>query len=78
MKTASLREMTREELAQRKSDLREEYFNLQMRRTLKPLDNPVRLREIRREIARIETVLTEDARGIRSLSDTKVDILGKK
>lgn len=78
MKVATLREMTREELAQRRNDLKEEYFNLQMRRTLKPLDNPVRLREIRREIARIETITTEDSRGIRTLSETKVDILEKK
>lgn len=78
MKTTTLRDMTREELQQQMRDLQEERFNLQMRRTLKPLDNPVRLRQIRRDLARIETILNEDARGIRALAESKVDILKQK
>ncbi len=78
MKISSLRDMTREELKVKKSDLAEEQFNLLMRRTLKPLDNPIRLREIRRDSARIETILAEDEKGIRQITETKVDILQKK
>ncbi len=77
-KITALRDMTHDELSQRSKELKDEMFNLQMRRTLKPLDNPLRLRFIRRELARINTVLAEDRRGIRSISDAKVSLLGEK
>ena len=58
----SLREfkdMTREELDQRLRDLREEVFNLRFRNSMRQLDNPLKIRHARREIARIETLLRE-------------------
>ncbi|MCH9030959.1 MAG: 50S ribosomal protein L29 [candidate division Zixibacteria bacterium] len=76
MKISSLRDYTRDELEHRERDLKEEMFNLQMRRTMKPLDNPLRLRLIRRELARIATIVTEDRRGIRTITDTRVSVLG--
>jgi large subunit ribosomal protein L29 len=69
--------MTREELLQRKVDLLEEKFNLNMRLSIKPLDNPLRLRLVHREVARIETVLNEDRLDIRKLADQKTSILGQ-
>ncbi|MEW5993227.1 MAG: 50S ribosomal protein L29 [Candidatus Zixiibacteriota bacterium] len=75
LKVRSLREMTREELEQKKRELLEEQFNLRMRRSLKSLDNPLRLRHIRREIAKIMTVLSEDRHGIRRLADVSTSIL---
>ncbi|HWR82454.1 MAG TPA: 50S ribosomal protein L29 [Candidatus Deferrimicrobium sp.] len=81
MKVRSLREMTKDELLHHKRDLLEEQFNLRMRRSLKALDNPLRLRQIRREIAKIMTVIGEDATGIRKLADKHASILaqaGKK
>lgn len=75
MKTNELREMTREELEQRKRELGEERFNLNMRLSFKDLDNPLRLRHLRRDIARIKTVLGEDQRGIRELARSKRSIL---
>lgn len=59
MKITELRELTRDELLQRRRDLEEEMFNLKMRRSVKPLDNPLRLRLIGREIGRIMTVIRE-------------------
>ena len=76
MKIGSLRDYTGDELVHRERDLTEEMFNLQMRRTMKPLDNPLRLRSIRRELARIATIVTEDKRGIRTITNTKVSVLG--
>jgi large subunit ribosomal protein L29 len=70
-----MREMTRQELEQKLNDLLDEQFNLRMRRSLKPLDNPLRLREIRREAAQIKTILHEDVRGIRKLAEQKTSIL---
>jgi len=78
MRVSSLRDMTRDELVARRNDLQEEQFNLLMRRTLKPLDNPLRLREIRRDMARIATLIAEDEKGIRRITETKVDILQSK
>jgi large subunit ribosomal protein L29 len=70
-----MREMTRDELMQKKNDLLDEQFNLRMRRSLKPLDNPLRLRLIRREVAQIATILHEDKTGIRKLAEQKTSIL---
>jgi large subunit ribosomal protein L29 len=67
--------MTRGELEQQRRELLEEQFNLRMRRSLKSLDNPLRLRQIRREIAKIMTLLNEDSKGIRKLADTKTSVL---
>jgi len=70
-----MREMTRDELEQKKNDLLDEQFNLRMRRSLKPLDNPLRLREIRREVAQIMTILHEDVTGTRKLAEQRTSIL---
>lgn len=60
MKKEQMRERTREELLQRKSELEEEQFNLRLQKASKELDNPLRLRALRRELARINTILKED------------------
>ena len=75
LKMHALRELTREELLQKKVDLLDERFNLNMRRSLKALDNPLRLRQIRREIAKIETVLREDDLGVRKLAESTTSVL---
>jgi len=77
MKMESLRDMTRDELLQKQHELKDEFFNLKMRRSLKELDNPLKLRTLRRDIARIETILTEDRRNIRNIVDSKVSILDR-
>jgi len=77
MRTQELREMTGEELVQKKRDLEDERFNLSMRKSFKALDNPLRLRHIRRELAKIITVLHEDELGISKLAQAKTSILSK-
>ena len=59
MKAHEMRAMTREELEEHVRDLREELFNLRFRRATQHLDNPLRMREARRELARTLTVLKE-------------------
>ena len=78
MKMVALRDMTKEELLQKKHELTEELFNLRMRMTLKELDNPLKLRTIRRDIARIETILSEDSHGIKRIVEAPVSILDTK
>ncbi len=75
MRTEEMREMTREELEQKRRDLGEERFNLKMRKSFKELDNPLRLRYLRRDIARINTILNEDEKGTRPLAKSKTSIL---
>jgi len=70
VKLGVLRELTRDELEQRKGELADEQFNLRMRQSLKTLDNPLRIRQIRREIGRIMTILNEDKLEIRKLAKT--------
>ena len=78
MKISTLRELTRDELLQRRRDLEDEQFNLNMRRSIKALDNPLKLRHIRRDIAKINTVLHEDDLGSRVLAQSKTTLLGAK
>jgi len=56
-----LREMKTEELSQKLAVLTEEKFRLEFRRATEALSNPLQLRTIRRDIARIQTILKERA-----------------
>jgi large subunit ribosomal protein L29 len=58
-KASRFREMTADEIQTRVAELREELFNLRFRNTMKQLDNPLKIRESRREMARLLTVLKE-------------------
>ncbi|OGC80906.1 MAG: 50S ribosomal protein L29 [candidate division Zixibacteria bacterium RBG_16_43_9] len=68
MKKAALKDLTKEELIQKRDEIEEELFNLRMQESAKKLDNPLRLRVIRREIARINTMLHEEELGKRKLA----------
>ena len=59
MKIKEILELTPDELATRKRELREESFHLRIQQQSGQLENPSQLRAIRREVARIETVLTQ-------------------
>jgi len=59
VKASSIREMTPEEINGRVAELREELFNLRFRNAMKQLDNPLKIRMGRREMARLLTVLRE-------------------
>ena len=56
-----LRELKTEELTQKLAILSEERFRLEFRRATEALTNPLQLRTIRRDIARIQTILKERA-----------------
>ncbi len=61
MKASELRQMNGEELKKKEVDLREDLFKLQFQHKIRSLENPSRLRQIRKDIARVQTVLTEQA-----------------
>lgn len=62
MKIKEIAELTREELAARKRELREELFHLRIQQQGGQLEKPSQIRAIRREVARVETVLTQKTR----------------
>jgi large subunit ribosomal protein L29 len=64
MKSERLRELTPEELRHQLRELEEEFFNLRVRRSLQPPDNPLQLRNLRKQLARIKTVMRESELGI--------------
>jgi len=59
MKTEEIRELGPEELQHRLEELRTELFNLRFQKAKNLLDRPDRLRIVRREIARINTIVKE-------------------
>ncbi|MDX2079788.1 MAG: 50S ribosomal protein L29 [Terrimicrobiaceae bacterium] len=59
MKIAEIKELTTKELLARKRELREEIFNLRVQQQAGQLEKPHMLRTLRRNIARIETVISQ-------------------
>lgn len=59
MKTADLRAKTKDELQQSLIDLRKEQFNFRFQKTTGKVENTARIRAVRRDIARIKTLLGE-------------------
>lgn len=66
MKASELRDLTNEELNQRFKDLRTELFNLRFQSITGQLGNPKRISTVKKDIARVKTVLRE-----RELSEEK-------
>ena len=63
MKAKELRKLGPEELSKKEQDLREDYFKLKFQHGIRRLENPARLAQLRRDIARVKTILMEQARG---------------
>jgi large subunit ribosomal protein L29 len=59
MKPSKVREMGTEELQTKERELREQLFRLRVQKSIGQLDNAIKLRETRRDIARVKTVLKE-------------------
>ncbi len=59
MKARELRELTAEELEAKSRELRGELFNVKIKRATGQLENTAKLSTLRREIARVETLLRE-------------------
>lgn len=66
MKANEIRNLTTAELEQKIAGFKEELFNLRFQLATGQLDNPTRIRDVRKEIARAKTVLRERELGITS------------
>ena len=64
MRPDEIREMGAEDITARINELQEERFRLKFRSATEPLEEPLRLRLIRKDIARLKTILTERKKGI--------------
>jgi large subunit ribosomal protein L29 len=62
MKASEHRELTEDELRQKYDDTKKELFNLRVQQSTGQLEKAVRIRELRREVARILTIMQEHKR----------------
>jgi len=61
MQAKELREMSVDDLKQKSAELREEIAHLRLKRSTSQAENPMKLRDTRRDLARAETILREKA-----------------
>ncbi len=59
MKAKEVRQMSSQELTDKLSELKAELFNLRFQLATGQLDNPIRIRTVRRDIARVNTIIRE-------------------
>ena len=59
MKASEIRDMTAQELENKLVDLKKELFALRFQHTVNQLDNPARLKAVKKDIARIKTIIRE-------------------
>ena len=60
MKASEIRELTADELNSKLQDLKAELFNLRFPLAINQLDNPMRISAVKRDIARVKTVIREN------------------
>ena len=59
MKAKELREMALEDLQKKERDTREDLFKLRFKHGIRRLENPAKLSQLRKDVARIQTILAE-------------------
>ena len=62
MKAAEIRELTLDDLRSRVKDLEDQSFRLRIQKSMGQLEAPAKVREVRRDLARIKTILREKER----------------
>ncbi len=60
MKPSKIREMTSEELQEELTNLKNELFKLRFQSATKQLDNPMRINTVKKDIARVKTIIREN------------------
>ncbi|MEI6100714.1 MAG: 50S ribosomal protein L29 [Eubacteriales bacterium] len=59
MKASEFREFTKDELVAKLSDLKTEFFNLRFQLATGQLNNPMQIKQVKHDIARVKTILTQ-------------------
>ena len=70
MKITEVRNFTDSELVAKKKDARQEYFNLRLQQQTGALEKPSRLNDLRKDVAKLETVMSERRLGLKVKSRT--------
>ncbi|MCE0485170.1 MAG: 50S ribosomal protein L29 [Methylacidiphilales bacterium] len=78
MKIAEVRNFTDSELAAKKKEARQEYFNLRLQQQTGALEKPSRLNELRKDVAKLETVVSERRLGLKVKSRAAQKAADKK
>ena len=60
MKASELRELTEQELQDKLKDLKAELFNLRFQHAINQLENPMRIKAVKKDIARVQTILRQN------------------
>ncbi|MCJ7580361.1 MAG: 50S ribosomal protein L29 [Candidatus Aminicenantes bacterium] len=63
MKSTEIRELSNEELVTKELELKDQLFKLKFQHTLGQLENSVKMKNIKKDIARIKTISTEMSKG---------------
>ena len=63
MKTAEIRELGVDELRSKERDLDDEIFRLRIQKSMGQLEAPARVRDLRRDLAKVKTILREKEQG---------------
>lgn len=64
MKSTELRKLTIDELKRKLHDFKQDLFTLRFQAVVGQLTNTIKIRQVRRDIARVNTIITEKTRGI--------------
>jgi len=64
MKAGKLRELSEDELRSKETELKDKLFKLRFQHSLGQLDSPMKLKNIRKDIARLKTILREKSKGM--------------
>jgi large subunit ribosomal protein L29 len=64
VKAEKIREMSDDELQKKQEDLSEELFRMRLQKATAQLDRPAKIREARKDLARVNTVLSERRRSV--------------
>ncbi|HEY4695267.1 MAG TPA: 50S ribosomal protein L29 [Candidatus Hydromicrobium sp.] len=70
MKVSEIKEQTKEELETKLADIKKSLFNLKFQKATGQLDNPVKIRNLRKDIARIKTLLKEKELDMKTNEET--------
>ncbi|MHB1610861.1 MAG: 50S ribosomal protein L29 [Sulfobacillus sp.] len=63
MKPNQVRDLSQDELVDRLKGLKQELFRLRFQHATSQLESPMRIRQVKKDIARVHTIMTERARG---------------
>jgi large subunit ribosomal protein L29 len=69
MKAREIRNLTIEEVEFKKQEVEKELFNLKIRQATRQIDNPLKVRVLRRDLARLNTIIQEHKLNLSSLAE---------